>query len=122
MQITHKINLSTDAHNNINHISVKQYDNGHRIQCTIPNDATVSATNIVTAKVYSKNKLLDTISCNKTTSSPIKIYFDLSAPCTLNAGVILIDISVKTPQGASEYKTCTFGAIVVDVIPSVPEV
>ena len=111
----HEINISANGKHNFLHLTAKQYDkNSHRISCKLIGCTDdIEATDVAKATAYINGKTVDVINCSLNANTQ-KINFLLSTKCLMQAGRLLIDVSVFS--GASIK--FTFGAIVVDVIKS----
>ena len=111
----HEINISANGKHNFLHLTAKQYDkNSHRISCKLI-DCTddIEATDVAKATAYINGKTIDVINCSLNANTQ-KINFLLSTKCLMQAGRLLIDVSVFSGTSIK----FTFGAIVFDVIKS----
>ena len=115
---THNVILSADAKTNFIHFNAKQYDkNSHAFVCKILG-CTEQLVNgdVVKASAYISGKTVDIMDCSVNTTTQ-KISFTLSPLCLINAGKLLIDVSVFSGQTVK----FTLGAFAVDVIRSASE-
>ena len=115
---THNVILSADAKTNFIHFNAKQYDkNSHAFVCKILG-CTEQLVNgdVVKASAYISGKTVDIMDCSVNTTTQ-KISFTLSPLCLINAGKLLIDVSVFSRQTVK----FTLGAFAVDVIRSASE-
>ena len=111
----HEINISANGKHNFLHLTAKQYDkNSHRISCKLIGCTDdIEATDTAKASAYINGKTVDVINCSLNANTQ-KINFLLSTKCLMQAGRLMIDVSVFSGTSIK----FTFGAIVVDVIKS----
>ena len=111
----HEINISANGKHNFLHLTAKQYDkNSHRISCKLIGCTDdIEATDVAKATAYINGKTVDVINCSLNANTQ-KINFLLSTKCLMQAGRLLIDVSVFSGTSIK----FTFGAIVFDVIKS----
>ena len=111
----HEINISANGKHNFLHLTAKQYDkNSHRISCKLIGCTDdIEASDTAKATAYINGKTVDVINCSLNANTQ-KINFLLSTKCLMQAGRLLIDVSVFSGTSIK----FTFGAIVFDVIKS----